>query len=430
LATSDVHPPLYFTFLWGSIRLFGHGEMAVRAPSILFGVLLIPLVYLLGTEAYDRRTGALASIIVAVAPFTVWYSQEARMYSQLMVFSVLALWSQLRVLRRGGWFPWAVYALSSVAMIATQYFGLWQLLAQQFIFVVVIASRWRREGRPPRLLGGWLCAAIPMAVSLAPLALLMKQQFSIDQATGQAFGAAANAGVGTTSIYSIIANISDAIIGFHSSAAVADISSFWPLAMLSGLALLGRRAGSVSYLLLVVVVVPFVGMFVLAEFKESLGDVRYLSTTVPVLLLLLARGLTALVTGRRLLAVVVGALIGVLVVGLADQQFSAANPRRFDFRQALLRVDAVARPGDQILFDPVNVELNTVTAYYSPRIKASALTPIPNASTGHTIFVVVSKVLMGPSDRATLYSALGSLAYHRHRVRHWVFPNVDVWVYR
>ena len=75
-----------------------------------------------------------------------------------------------------------------------------------------------------------------------------------------------------------------------------------------------------------VVVIPFIGMFVLAEFKGSLGDVRYLSTTVPVLLLLLARGVTTLATGRRLFAVVLGALVGVLVIALVDQQFSAQIP--------------------------------------------------------------------------------------------------------
>ena len=109
LATTDVHPPLYFTVLWASVRLIGLGDFAVRVPSIVFGVLLIPLVYLLGKEAYDRRTGAVAAVIVSVAPFAVWYSQEARMYALLMVFGVLALWAQLRILRRGGWYPWVVY---------------------------------------------------------------------------------------------------------------------------------------------------------------------------------------------------------------------------------------------------------------------------------------------------------------------------------
>ena len=110
LATTDVHPPLYFTILWASIRLIGDGDVAVRVPSIVAGVLLIPLVYLLGKEAYDRRTGAVAAVFVSVAPFVVWYSQEARMYELSTAFGVLAVWAQLRILRRGGWYPCRLHA--------------------------------------------------------------------------------------------------------------------------------------------------------------------------------------------------------------------------------------------------------------------------------------------------------------------------------
>ncbi len=225
LATTDVHPPLYFTVLWATIRLIGHGDYAVRVPSILFGIALIPMVYLLGKEAYDRRTGAVAAVIVSVAPILVWYSQEARMYMMLMVFGVAALWAQLRILRRGGWYPWVVYTLATVAMVWSQYFGVWQLLLQQLVFVGIIVVMWRRDRRMPALLPPWLCSAVPIVLTSIPLALLMKQQFGIHQATGQAFGPAANSVVatGTLSIYSIITNFDYGVFGYHSAAVVSDV---------------------------------------------------------------------------------------------------------------------------------------------------------------------------------------------------------------
>ena len=129
-------------------------------------------------------------------------------------------------------------------MIATQYFGIWQLVAQQLIFVVVIVSRWRRHGRPPALLRGWLGTALPMAVGRGfPLALLMKQQFSIDQATGQAFGVAANAGFGTTASTRSSPTWSMPPSASTPTAVITDLSSFWPFAMLAGLALLGGEPG-------------------------------------------------------------------------------------------------------------------------------------------------------------------------------------------
>lgn len=428
LATTDVHPPLYFTVLWASIRLFGLGDFAVRVPSIVFGILLIPLIYLLGKEAYDRRTGAVASIIVSVAPFVVWYSQEARMYSMLMVFGVLALWAQIRIFHRGGWYPWVLYTVASAAMICTQYFGIWQLLTQQLIFVGAIAVRWRRHQRPGALLRPWLCSAQLLIVVLIPLGLMMKGQFSNVQDTGQAFGGAASAGL---SVYSVIANFGYAVVGFHSTAVMSHVVSLWPLGMLAALVLLGRHCKPVTYLLVAIVVVPVAAMFVLGDLVASLADVRYLSTIVPVLLLLIARAITSLAITKRALTVVIVVVVAVMAVALFNQQFSSSNPRRYNFREALHRVDSQAHAGDIILYDPDETDFNLVISYYSPKVRSVPLSPKPTATAGHTIFIVTSAILMDASDRSILYSALGHLGYHhKHPFEHWVFPNVQVWVYR
>src|SRR5205807_2609029 len=53
----DRQPPLYHLTLWLTIRAFGHGEFAVRLPSLIAGTLVIPVLYELGRELYDRRTG-------------------------------------------------------------------------------------------------------------------------------------------------------------------------------------------------------------------------------------------------------------------------------------------------------------------------------------------------------------------------------------
>ncbi|MGB7049988.1 MAG: glycosyltransferase family 39 protein [Acidimicrobiales bacterium] len=428
LATSDVHPPLYFSILWLSGRLIGFGDFAVRVPSIIFGVLLIPLVYLLGKEAYDRKTGAVAAVIVSVAPYVLWYSQEARMYELLMVFGVICLWAQLRILHHGGWYPWVLYTLASIAMVCTQYFGIWQLLTQQLIFIGVIVFRWRRDQKPGALLRPWLCSAAVVLTALIPLGLMMKGQFANAQNTGQAFRGAAGASL---SVYSVITNFGYAVVGFHSTPVMSDLVSLWPFGMLAALVLLGRRCKPVSYLLVVMVVVPVAAMFVLGDLKESLADVRYQSTIVPVLLLLIARAVTSLATSKRALGVVMVLIVAVMSVALFNQQFSSSNPRRYNFREALHRVDSQARPGDVILYDPVADELNTVVSYYSPRVKSRPLSSAPTVAAGHTTFIVASAILMDASDRRIFYSALGHLNFHRkHPPEHWVFPNVQVWVYR
>ncbi|QQG43451.1 MAG: glycosyltransferase family 39 protein [Candidatus Daviesbacteria bacterium] len=77
----DFHPPGYFLLLWLWGRLFGFSEISVRIPSLFLGVGTIWLVYLLGKELFNKKIGALAALLLAVAPLHVYYSQEARMYS-------------------------------------------------------------------------------------------------------------------------------------------------------------------------------------------------------------------------------------------------------------------------------------------------------------------------------------------------------------
>ncbi len=77
----DRLPPLYYLLLkwWGDVA--GLSEFSARFPSVVFGTLLIPVVYALGRRLFGQRTGALAALLTALNPFLIWYSQEARMYS-------------------------------------------------------------------------------------------------------------------------------------------------------------------------------------------------------------------------------------------------------------------------------------------------------------------------------------------------------------
>ena len=159
LRDTDVHPPLYFAVLWATVRVFGISEWAVRLPSLVAGVLLVPMMFVTAREAYGRRAGLLAAVLGAVAPFAIWYSQEARMYELMMLFGLVALWAQIRAIRRGDPWSWVIYAAASAALGWTQYFGLIQVGLQQLFFAVVAFRRWRRGERTWPFVTGWLVSA-------------------------------------------------------------------------------------------------------------------------------------------------------------------------------------------------------------------------------------------------------------------------------
>src|SRR4029453_9461372 len=125
----------------------------VRSLSALAGTATIPVAYAAGAALVSRRTGLIAAALVAMNPFLVWYSQEARAYALFAFFSALSL---MFFARRSA-LPWA---LASALAIATHYFA---------IFLVVPMAIWRR----------WLVPAlIPAVVLAAHIPLLLDQRHS------------------------------------------------------------------------------------------------------------------------------------------------------------------------------------------------------------------------------------------------------------
>lgn len=80
-AKADFHPPGFFIILWIWTKIFGTGEIFVRLPSVIFGVLTIYLIYKLGQKISSKKLGLYCAFLLAVNPLHIYYSQEARMYS-------------------------------------------------------------------------------------------------------------------------------------------------------------------------------------------------------------------------------------------------------------------------------------------------------------------------------------------------------------
>ncbi len=49
----DTHPPLYYFILHYWMAIFGDSELAVRGLSAFFGILAIPMVYVIGRQLFD-----------------------------------------------------------------------------------------------------------------------------------------------------------------------------------------------------------------------------------------------------------------------------------------------------------------------------------------------------------------------------------------
>jgi 4-amino-4-deoxy-L-arabinose transferase-like glycosyltransferase len=143
----DIHPPLYYLILhlWTSIT--GVSAFSVRLFSVMVGTLAIPLVFVVGRRLFGGQSGILAALVMTLAPFDVYYSQEARMYSLvalLVLGSVYVFLSLLRRYKSGGgtWHLWMLYVSVMFLAIYTQYYAAFVPLA----FSIFILLRFRRYG--------------------------------------------------------------------------------------------------------------------------------------------------------------------------------------------------------------------------------------------------------------------------------------------
>jgi mannosyltransferase len=141
-AAADVHPLFFYSILHAWMGVVGQSPLAVRALSALLGIATVVVAYLLACRLFDRRTGLAAAVIVAVAPFPIYYAQEARMYALLGLAAITALYFFVRAWAGGRRRDWIAFGI----------FGALTLYAHNLGFAFIagldlwIAWTWLRSG--------------------------------------------------------------------------------------------------------------------------------------------------------------------------------------------------------------------------------------------------------------------------------------------
>jgi len=107
------HTPLYYLALRGWAELMGDSIGSLRSFSAVADLLILPVVFWLCLELFGSATvGWIAVVLVAISPFHIVYSQEARPYTLWMLAIVLASAILLWTLRAPKAWKWCLYALA------------------------------------------------------------------------------------------------------------------------------------------------------------------------------------------------------------------------------------------------------------------------------------------------------------------------------
>lgn len=124
-----VHFPLHFLLVKLSTSVSG-SEFWVRLPSALLGAASVIIIFFLGRRLFGTRTGVIAALVLAVAPFHVWYAQEARPYASLAFYSLLSLYFFCELIIAPSRRAWVGFTLANILNLYNAFFALLVLPAE------------------------------------------------------------------------------------------------------------------------------------------------------------------------------------------------------------------------------------------------------------------------------------------------------------
>jgi 4-amino-4-deoxy-L-arabinose transferase-like glycosyltransferase len=341
LAVRD-HVPLLYWLTTAALRLLPEHEVTLRLVSALAGVLAVPLLVALGRVAGRPRAGLWAALLLAVSPFAIRYSQEARHYALLLLFGLLATVLLLRALGRDRRRDWLAYGLAAALGLLTHYSAWLLLLAQAGIVAGWLLGRLRAEGRGA-------AARLAPAAAVVGLALLL-----LAPGAAEAVRANTAAAAGTTAAAPLPVWLRELWLEFGFGRAGPAL--LLGLAAAGGAVALARRRPAAAGVLLISAVAPVLFIQVLGISRFALA--KYVIYLLPMYLFAagvavdVVAGWWALVGRRRLglgkrpAAGVAAALMGVAVLLVAWLPVAEEYGRMVhDWRGAAAALGAAGRRG-------------------------------------------------------------------------------------
>jgi 4-amino-4-deoxy-L-arabinose transferase-like glycosyltransferase len=432
IPTRQPHLPPYYVFLDFWVAAFGTGATAVRFPSAVFGICSLPLLYLLGRDLFDRRTGLLATLVFAVAPFQLYYAQETRMYSLWTLLALLSFlafrWLRRRPTRRLA----AGYVGATLSTAAVHPFGLFVLVAQGVVLGRdrLVAGDGRSFGELTTLervhAGCWALLAPVLVVGLLKL----------DSAVA-GFNFISPPGPG---------RVAGAVVEYFTTAGgAAELAVGLLVAVGVGLALRSRPLGAERRLLLGWALVPVLGLVAVSYLVTPLFWDRYTATAAPAWVLLAAHGFTGLDRERLGFGLerrhVGYALAGLLVLAIlpatvgyhttdGKEQWDEAVPdleRDAESDDLVLVIDRAGLSAFEYYRTRSDLAVKPIHAGWGP--DGTYVTPnatLRNATADHDrVWLVLTHLWFLPGERQRMLDVVGE---NRRTIRHREYNSVEVYL--
>ncbi len=360
----DGAPPLYYYLLHFWIVLFGQSNDAVRSLSGVIAVITLPVGWLCGKRFGGRAVAWTMLVLLASAPFAVYYATEARMYALVILLTGLGYLALRRAMERPRPGNLVAVAVVTAALLYAQYWSIY-LVAVVGIWLVASIVRDRQKGRE----GAPWAALIAVAVGGLLFVPWLPTFFYQTKHTGTPWAAPPNFSAVINALTGFTDNQGSTLQTATNQGRLLAVIYFAMLALaVFGIGLSGRvieldlrtrpRARGVVFVVVGTLFAAIAGGIL----TSSAFSARYAAVVFLPFLLLVALGTTTLLNpvGR------------VIVVGLAVVAglFSSAQnvtTQRTQAGAVAAAINAQARPGDVIAFCPDQLGPSVYRQVQDPR---------------------------------------------------------------
>ena len=432
-------PPFYFLIVKTFISIFGTGELAIRLPSILAAVGLIPLVYVLGRVIHGMRTGLIAAGLVTISPLVHYYSSEARNYAVVDVeTTAVALVGLYAAAEPRRWRWWGLLFVVEAIALWTHIYAAFVLPCVPLVCIVATSSELRTQTalRATAVTCGAFLVCLPwlrlsmeagaagvgdwiqvLWTELPPWAALFRSVavFSFGAAYPSYLWSLAQApNIGWAAFAITVAILAGGIIGTRREISRDRVTA---------VALLG--------------VLPLTAAWIYSlMFHPLYIPGRYDMIVLPFFFAVFATGMDVVWRWRRLAGVAVAVVVGALAVRTLTSSFDQSNlPSFLHLDPAAGRtLGRVAAPGDVVIATSLRQQ---VASYYAMRSGFTGVfRTFPSEVNSHRGWTSPERMLANPErlqrDATAVTGDLVRAAHQGHRV--WLLPSppdgVNEFLYR
>ena len=117
------NPPMFFILEYIISKIFGSSDLALRIFPFIFGVLIIPMTFLLLKDNNQKsiKTALFGAFYASINTIFIYHSQEARCYSMAMFLSIAVIYFLFKYLKNYKLKDLIIFSILSIMTINTHY---------------------------------------------------------------------------------------------------------------------------------------------------------------------------------------------------------------------------------------------------------------------------------------------------------------------